>query len=166
MRLVSDPCPRWAVFEMLRRPPAGKAAQQPRSQISVMLDGKQPRLYCCHSLLTRDAADAMHVLSVGVDLQPALDAQGHDGEAIVASIADACRRGGGDAAIPTAAAQAMRAVSQVLRIEWIADALDTHASVICLAAMAVHENRGAVRRAPTEHIPEADERPSHRSVVC
>jgi len=131
MRLVSDPCPRWAVFEMLRRPPAGKAAQQPRSQISVMLDGKQPRLYCCHSLLTRDAADAMHVLSVGVDLQPALDAQGHDGEAIVASIADACRRGGGDAAIPTAAAQAMRAVSQVLRIEWIADALDTHASVIC-----------------------------------
>jgi transcriptional regulator with XRE-family HTH domain len=131
MRLVSDPCPRWAVFEMLRRPPAGKAAQQPRSQISVMLDGKQPRLYCCHSLLTRDAADAIHVLSVGVDLQPALDAQGHDGEAIVASIADACRRGGGDAAIPTVAAQAMRAVSQVLRIEWIADALDTHATVIC-----------------------------------
>ena len=57
--------------------------QKPKSQISVMQDGKRARLYCCHSLLTRDALDELHVLSVGVDLLPALDAQGFDGEAIV-----------------------------------------------------------------------------------
>ena len=131
MRLASDPCPRWAVFQMLRQPPTGKAAQQPRSQISVMADGKRPRLYCCHSLVTRDAADVMHVLSVGVDLVPALEAQGHDGEAIVAAVADSCGRGGGDGPIPAAAAEAMRTVSQVLSIGWVADALRTHASVIC-----------------------------------
>ena len=108
MRLVSDPCPRWAVFQMLRQPRTGKAAQQPRSQISVMPDGERPRLYCCHSLVTRDAADVTHVLSVGVDLVPALEAQGYDGEAIVAAVADSCRRGGGDGSIPAAAAEAMR----------------------------------------------------------
>jgi transcriptional regulator with XRE-family HTH domain len=132
MSLVSDPCPRWAVFRLLRDTPGSHMqAAQPRSQISVMQDGKGARLYCCHSLLTRDALDAPHVLSVGVDLLPALDNQGYDGEAVVAAIADACNRGGGDGAIPPAAAERIRSASQVLNIAWIAAALDSPASVIC-----------------------------------
>jgi len=130
MSLVSDPCPRWAVFRLLQTPDA-PAVQAPKSQISVMQDGKRARLYCCHSLLTRDALDELHVLSVGVDLLPALDAQGIDGEQIVASVAESCRRGGGDGAIPEAASTAIRAASQVLNISWIADALGAKASVIC-----------------------------------
>jgi hypothetical protein len=96
-----------------------------------MEDGKRARLYCCHSLLTRDALDAAHVLSVGIDLLPALEAQGYDGEGIVAEVAEACRRGGGDAPIPVDAALAIRAVSQVLNIAWVASALETPAGVIC-----------------------------------
>jgi transcriptional regulator with XRE-family HTH domain len=129
MSLVSDPCPRWAVFRLLQIPEG--SVQKPKSQISVMQDGKRARLYCCHSLLTRDALDELHVLSVGVDLLPALDAQGFDGEEIVAAVADACRRGGGDGVIPAAASSAIRAASQVLNISWIADALTSTASVIC-----------------------------------
>jgi hypothetical protein len=105
--------------------------QKPKSQISVMQDGKRARLYCCHSLLTRDTLDEMHVLSVGVDLLPALDAQGFDGEEMVAAVAEACRRGGGDGVIPEQAAAGIRAASQVLNIEWIGEALDSPASVIC-----------------------------------
>jgi transcriptional regulator with XRE-family HTH domain len=131
MSLVSDPCPRWAVFRLLQQTPAAPAARQPKSQISVMQDGKGARLYCCHSLLTRDAVDELHVLSVGVDLVPALDAQGFAGEEIVDSVAEACRRGGGEGAIPRDAAAAIRAASQVLNIAWIADALELPASVIC-----------------------------------
>ncbi len=132
MSLVSDPCPRWAVFRLLRETPAPMTpAQKPKSQISVMQDGKRARLYCCHSLLTRDALDELHVLSVGVDLLPALDAQGFDGESVIASIAESCRLGGGDGKIPAAAAANIRAASQVLNIAWIADALDLPASVIC-----------------------------------
>ena len=133
MSLVSDPCPRWAVFRLLQQPlpRAALPPSQPKSQISVMQDGKRARLYCCHSLLTRDAADALHVISVGVNLLPALDAQGFDGESIVADVADACRRGGGDAPIPDKAASSIRAASQVLNIAWIAAALDSPASVIC-----------------------------------
>ena len=129
MSLVSDPCPRWAVFRLLNRTP--ETPSKPKSQISIMQDGKRARLYCCHSLLTRDALDELHVLSVGVDLLPALDAQGFDGEDIVGEVAESCRRGGGDGAIPAAAAAAIRAASQVLNISWIADALGAKASVIC-----------------------------------
>jgi transcriptional regulator with XRE-family HTH domain len=132
MSLVSDPCPRWAVFRLLQETPASKALmQKPKSQISVMQDGKRARLYCCHSLLTRDAIDELHVLSIGVDLVPALEAQGFDGESVVAAVAEACRLGGGDGKIPAEAAADLRAASQVLNIAWIADALDSFASVIC-----------------------------------
>ena len=132
MSLVSDPCPRWAVFRLLQEtPPSAPLIHKPKSQISVMQDGKRARLYCCHSLLTRDALDELHVLSVGVDLLPALEAQGFDGESVVAAVAESCRMGGGDGAIPAEAAANIRAASQVLNIAWIADALDSHASVIC-----------------------------------
>ncbi len=132
MSLVSDPCPRWAVFRLLKDAPQSTAAtQKPKSQISVMQEGRRARLYCCHSLLTRDALDEVHVLSVGVDLLPALEAQGFDGEDVVAAVAESCRLGGGDGEIPAEAAANIRAASQVLNISWIADALHSTASVIC-----------------------------------
>ncbi len=147
MSLVSDPCPRWAVFRLLQQSPeAMHHPQKPKSQISVMQDGKGARLYCCHSMLTRDALDELHVLSVGVDLLPALDAQGFDGEAVVAAVADSCRRGGGDGTIPAEAAANIRAASQVLNIAWIADALDSQASVIC-------PRSGACPRQPSCCVP-------------
>ena len=134
MSVVPDPCPRWAVFRLLRSPAASgtsKAAQQPKSQISIMPDGDRSRLYCCHSMLTRDAAAVSHVISVGVDLSPALAAQGYDEAALVQSVADACRKGGGDAPIPTEAKQALQTVSKVLNIGWIAAALSHQATTIC-----------------------------------
>jgi transcriptional regulator with XRE-family HTH domain len=132
MSLVPDPCPRWAVFRLLHQtPPAKSVARQPVSQISVMQNGPRLSLYCCHSLLTRDAADTMHVLSVGVDLAPALDAQGFNSEEVTASIAESCRRGGGEGVIPQAAATQLANVAQVLNIAWIAEALASTASIIC-----------------------------------
>lgn len=132
MSLVSDPCPRWAVFRLLKEAPESSTAiQKPKSQISVMQEGKRARLYCCHSLLTRDALDEVHVLSVGVDLLPALEAQGFNGEDVVSAVAESCKLGGGDGEIPAEAAANIRAASQVLNISWIADALHSTASVIC-----------------------------------
>jgi hypothetical protein len=131
MSLVSDPCPRWAVFRLLQQNPGAPSHREPKSQISIMQDGKRARLYCCHSLLTRDALDELHVLSVGIDLLPALDAQGFAGDSIVEAVAEACRRGGGEGVIPLEASAAIRAASQVLNIAWVADALQHPASVIC-----------------------------------
>ena len=127
MAMVTDPCPSWAVFRMLRRTPA----QNPASQISVLQDGSRSLLYCCHSLRTEDLLGHPHVLSVGLDLAPALGSQGADAEAIVASVAESCRRAGGSSPVPARAARLIQSAGKVLNVAWIADALHSPASIIC-----------------------------------
>ena len=124
---VSDPCPHWAVFRMLnehRGPDRG-------SQISVLRDGDQSLLYCCHSRRTRDMAGNPHVLSVGVDLLPALRSHGVDADGIIESIADACLHHRGEARIPEPAAAAIASAAKVLNIAWVGDALSAPARIIC-----------------------------------
>ncbi|MEZ5564712.1 MAG: DUF3612 domain-containing protein [Gammaproteobacteria bacterium] len=127
LAMVSDPCPHWAVFRMLEQ----ERKAQPSSQISVLMDGTRSLLYCCHSVRTKDMAGNPHVLSVGIDLVPALESQGIDADEVVASVSRACRRQGGQAAVPTAAADSIRAAGRVLNIAWVGTALDYPASVIC-----------------------------------
>jgi transcriptional regulator with XRE-family HTH domain len=127
MAQVSDPCPNWAVFRMLG---AARGADR-GSQISVLLDGDQAQLYCCHSVRTSDMAGNSHVLSVGVDLSPALHSHGVDAEKVVKSIAGACLQHHGEARIPEAAAEAVRAAARVLNVAWVEDALAKPARIIC-----------------------------------
>lgn len=126
MAQVSDPCPNWAVFRMIGDPRAG-----PSSQISVLRDGGQWLLYCCHSLRTRDMAGNPHVLSVGIDLSPALSANGIDAAQLVATIAEECERRGGSAKVPRPQADAIRAVANVLNIAWVEESLAHPARIIC-----------------------------------
>jgi transcriptional regulator with XRE-family HTH domain len=123
---VSDPCPNWAVFRMID----GQHGES-GSQISVLRDGEQSLLYCCHSLRVRDMAGNPHVLSVGVDLAPALDANGVDSAATVAAILRECLHRRGEARIPRDSTQALEAVANVLNIDWIGDALSAPARIIC-----------------------------------
>jgi transcriptional regulator with XRE-family HTH domain len=123
---MSDPCPNWAVFRLL-----GDGAASAGSQLSVLRDDERWRLYCCHSLRTRDMAGNPHVLSVGVDLAPALAANGADVAQIVDHIADACRRRGGAAKVPRAEADAVSAVAKVLNIAWVEESLASSACIIC-----------------------------------
>jgi hypothetical protein len=132
MSLVPDPCPNWAVFRLLREGSDSPSETfAPVSQVSIMRDGGTPQLYCCHSLRTRDAADVSHVLSVGIDLAPALDAQGFDSRTIIDLVDEHCGRGGGVAKVPKEAAEAIRTVSHVLNIAWVARSLESPASIIC-----------------------------------
>jgi transcriptional regulator with XRE-family HTH domain len=144
LSLVPDPCPHWAVFRMLREYADGAPLPaRPSSQISVMPDGNRHRLYSCHSLVTRDAADAVRVLSVGIDLEPALDAQGIDASAVIESVWSACRRGGGEAPLPAEVAESLRIVGQVLRIAWVGEAAESPARIICPRSQACPRGRGA-----------------------
>jgi transcriptional regulator with XRE-family HTH domain len=123
---VSDPCPQWAVFRMIE----GERGET-GSQISVLRDGQRSLLYCCHSRRVRDMAGNPHVLSVGVDLAPALDANGVTSHELTGSLFSECLRRGGEARIRGAAKRALGAVAQLLNIAWIEDALDHPARVIC-----------------------------------
>ena len=127
MAQATDPCPQWAVFRMLgqqRGPDRG-------SQISVLRDGDNALLYCCHSRRTDDMAGNPHVLSVGIDLAPALRSHSLDAGEVVAEIADACMHHHGEARIPRVAAEAIRGAAKVLNIAWVEDALASPARVIC-----------------------------------
>jgi len=126
MTKATDPCPHWAVFRML-----GSARDDSSSQISVLRDHDRWRLYCCHTLRTRDMAGNPHVLSVGIDLLPALASNGHDVAAVVDGTADACLGKGGQAKLGREAAEAIRAVANILSIGWVEDALSQPARIIC-----------------------------------
>jgi len=124
---VSDPCPHWAVFRMIE----GTRGEASGSQISVLRDGERSLLYCCNSQRVRDMAGNPHVLSVGVDLAPALDSNGADTTELVDSIFKECLHRRGEGKIPKAASQVLRAVANVLNIAWIEDALSQPARIIC-----------------------------------
>ena len=126
MAQATDPCPQWAVFRMLNESRAERG-----SQISVLRHGEQSLLYCCHSRRTRDMAGNPHVLSVGVDLLPALRSHGVDADDIVASLTDSCLRQRGEARIPESAAKAIAAAARVLNIAWVEEALGAPARMIC-----------------------------------
>ncbi len=123
---VSDPCPNWAVFRMINDEHGVSG-----SQISVLRDGERSLLYCCHSRRVRDMAGNPHVLSVGVDLAPALAANGVPSEALIDSIFRECLHRRGEGRVPKAAAQGLERVANVLNIAWIADALGKPARIIC-----------------------------------
>ena len=93
--------------------------------------GGQSLLYCCHSRRTNDMAGNPHVLSVGIDLVPALRSHSPDADEIVASITDECLHHHGEAKIPLAAVEALSAAARVLNIAWVEDALTGPARVIC-----------------------------------
>ncbi|HVH83013.1 MAG TPA: DUF3612 domain-containing protein, partial [Steroidobacteraceae bacterium] len=115
--------------------------------ISVLRDGERALLYCCHSIRVRDMAGNPHVLSVGVDLVPALTANGVDGAATVGAILRECLHRHGEARIPKEAAEELGAVANVLNIAWIGDALTQTARIIC-----PRSNR-CPRRERCEHAP-------------
>jgi hypothetical protein len=72
-----------------------------------------------------------HVLSVGIDLLPALHSHRADAEGLLASITHECIGHHGEAAIPREAAEAIRGAARVLNIAWVEDALASPARVIC-----------------------------------
>jgi len=123
---VSDPCPNWAVFRMIDGAHGGAG-----SQISVLRDGERSLLYCCHSIRVHDMAGNPHVLSVGVDLAPALASHGVESHSLIEGIFRECLHRRGEARIPRAAVQLLTAVANVLNIAWIEDALTHPARIIC-----------------------------------
>jgi transcriptional regulator with XRE-family HTH domain len=125
MAQVTDPCPHWAVFRMLNE------RRERSSQISLLRDGQRSILYCCHTLRTHDMARNPHVLSVGIDLLPAMRANGIDADEQVRAVAEACLNNRGQAPLPDGAARAIQTIAKVLNIAWLEDATHSPASIIC-----------------------------------
>ncbi len=131
MRQVNDPCQHWAVFRRLSEPQTGSSAQ-----ISILNVGDEPRIYCCESINMTDPAGNNRVLCAGIDLNPAIDAQGGDSRNIAEELKSLCVGNGGSAAIPRHIQKEFTTIAKILNINWIERGIQSDARVIC--------SRGAV----------------------
>ncbi|NQZ10549.1 MAG: DUF3612 domain-containing protein [Algicola sp.] len=126
MRMVEDPCQHWAVFRMINTSLTGASAQ-----LSILMVGDEPRIYCCSSIKVQDLSDTDHVLCAGIDLNPAIDAQGRDSRALAQALKDACVAKGGSAMVPRAIKKDLLSVAKILNISWIEQGIDNEVRLIC-----------------------------------
>ncbi|MEP0356350.1 DUF3612 domain-containing protein [Paraglaciecola sp.] len=131
MRLVQDPCQHWAVFRMINAPLEGTS-----SQISILNVGDEPRIYSCESIKVQDFAGNNHVLCAGIDLNPAINAQGKDALSLANDLKQACVKNGGSSSIPKAIKSDLMSIAKILNINWVERGIDNEARLIC--------SRGAV----------------------
>ena len=152
MTIISDPCQHWAVFRMLNtRSPA------PSAQISVLRSGDDKRLYCCESIRSKDAAGNPHVLCAGVDLAPALKAQGIDADETIDMIEKSCNAGGGSAPIPAEARNQLESIGKILNIGWIAEGAEGDATIICQRSSSCPRDKHCLGRKLPRLKPQIDE---------
>ncbi|MZI91964.1 DUF3612 domain-containing protein [Vibrio sp. CAIM 722] len=131
MRTVNDPCQHWAVFPRLSAPQAQSSAQ-----ISILNVANEPRIYCCESINITDAAGNNRVLCAGIDLNPAINAQGGDALTVAAELQASCVTKGGTTPIPALIKKDLRTIAKILNINWIERGIESDARLIC--------SRGAV----------------------
>ena len=152
MTMISDPCQHWAVFRMLNT-----RSDKSSAQISVLRSGDDKRLYCCESIRGKDAAGNPHVLCAGVDLSPALRAQGIDPAATIDAIESSCNRGGGSAAVPTDARKQLESIGKILNIGWIAEGAQKDATIICQRSSTCPRDKHCLGKAPPKLKPQIEE---------
>jgi len=139
MRLVQDPCQHWAVFRMI-----GASDGIPSAQISVMDVGGEARIYCCESVDVDDLSGRHHVLCAGIDVNPALTAQGADAPALASELKAACIAGGGTVNVPAGIKAELRRAARLLNIAWVDRGIENPARLIC-------PRSGACPRSPSCH---------------
>ncbi|MDN2482593.1 DUF3612 domain-containing protein [Vibrio astriarenae] len=126
MRQVNDPCQHWAVFRRLSEPQSGSSAQ-----ISILHVGDEPRIYCCESANMMDLAGNNRVLCAGIDLNPAIEAQGGDAVSMAEQLKKVCVQSGGSAQIPLSIRKDLTTIAKILNINWIERGVNGPARVIC-----------------------------------
>ncbi|WP_086981963.1 DUF3612 domain-containing protein [Vibrio aphrogenes] len=148
MRMVEDPCQHWSVFRMI-----GIPGNTPVAQISVLNQDGVPHIYCCESVKVKDMAGNYHVLCSGVDLNPALEAQGQDAVEIAKALQKECVRKGGQCVIPYEIKKSLLTVARILNINWIERGIDSEARVICArGGMCPRQPRCYKEKSPTVNV--------------
>ncbi|WP_281213616.1 DUF3612 domain-containing protein [Shewanella insulae] len=126
MRQVEDPCQHWAVFRMINASTQGSSAQ-----ISILDVANEPKIYCCESIRVKDLAGNPHVLCAGIDLNPAIEAQGGDANQVAQQLKEACVDNGGSAPLPGNIKTDIKRVAKILNINWVERGIDSEARLIC-----------------------------------
>ena len=101
------------------------------AQISLLDSGNDTRIYCCESLKTQNIAGASQVLCAGIDINPALEAQGIDANEIAQMLKEACGKAGGMAPMPESIKKDLSSVAKILNIDWMMRGIENDVRLIC-----------------------------------
>lgn len=126
MRQVEDPCQHWAVFRMFDIDNVSSSAQ-----LSLLDVNGKPRIYCCESTKVQDLAGNAHVLCAGIDLNPALMAQGEDANTMAEELKQLSINTTGGAVVPKSIKTALTRAANILNINWVARSMQKPAQLIC-----------------------------------
>jgi hypothetical protein len=96
-------------------------------------------------------------MCAGVDLSPALNAQGFDSIDVIEQIESSCNRSGGLAPIPQEARQKLESIAKILNIGWIAAGAAKDASIICPRSSACPRDKPCLGRRASRLRPRIDE---------
>jgi hypothetical protein len=140
MTMVSDPCPNWAVFRLLNE----TYVKNPKSQISILKNGDQTYLYCCHTIRVKDLAGNLKLLSLGIDLIPAIKNQGIDSNELLQSLEQDCQKSGGEAELNPNVKEVIEKLSHILRIQWLGESVHVPARIICPRSLNCQRNKKCI----------------------
>jgi hypothetical protein len=101
------------------------------AQLSILDVHGQPRIYCCESTKVSDLAGNAHVLCAGIDLNPAIEAQGIDVDTMAQELKQLCVTAKGGAMVPKAIRSTLNTVANVLNIQWVQRSMEKPAQLIC-----------------------------------
>ena len=71
------------------------------------------------------------MLCAGIELNPAIVAQGKDANELAADLKKACGGKGGSAVIPKSIKKELNSIAKILNIAWLERGIDNEARVIC-----------------------------------
>ncbi|NND91909.1 MAG: DUF3612 domain-containing protein, partial [Granulosicoccus sp.] len=104
----------------------------------------EPRIFCCESVKVSDLSGSKHVLCAGIDINPALEAQGADAGELARNLKAACNDAGGSVSIPADIRKELQQTARLLNIEWLNRGIEKQARMIC-------PRIGACPRTPSCH---------------
>tara|TARA_B100000959_G_C14869425_1_gene577714 strand:- start:600 stop:1103 length:504 start_codon:yes stop_codon:yes gene_type:complete len=126
MRMVTNPCSQWGVFKMLQDNNNNKF-----SQISILKDKKESRIYSSVSMLSKDISNTNHVLSLGIDLERFLKKQVENYNDFLHELENSIMKSGGTSMLQNSHSKILTKLSKILNISWVSDSIQNPVEIIC-----------------------------------
>ena len=86
----------------------------------------------------------MKLLSLGIDLIPAIKNQGIDGDELLQSLEEECQKNGGEAELNPSVREVVEKLSHILRIQWLGEAVNVPARIICPRSLNCQRNKKCI----------------------
>ena len=133
-RMVTDPCRQWGVFKHL----SNLIIKKPISQLSILKENSIIKLYSSISLKTNDAAGNPHIICAGIELNDAIEMQGHDKNKILMDIYDSCYKNNGSKLLDKKHKEILFQVGIIFNISWLIESIEKPVDIICQRSTDCH----------------------------